>query len=368
VQKFLKNAKLAPGGQKEKDFFAAISGSNGVMPAVERLRDGFRTGKSHGAAAARRNDPIDPDRADAPELRRARGRVRQAPRAFAQPVLERWPRGLDRVRLERGADRRHAVSAHPPEVRRLQRRRGDGQPRATGLAQHVAQRTGVTLCWHCFGAALDPAFELAIGQTIVVDLYGENNTRSGGSGRSNTTDGITAFIPGGNSAGGALPPTNAESSWRTTLGKDYFAKPLRESQKMGAKSGKTKDEKLAYFQLLNDTGNKRFPVRAPFFGSAAQGKELPPTEFMSDYLEFFRAYKTCFVHWLREESEAKAADAHVKFAKLLQKVAEAGGAAAFQDLVAEAYGEPYSDLDLAKSSLEMRFLHWLPTSQVAAAR
>ena len=102
-------------------------------------------------------------------------------------------------------------------------------------------------------------------------------------------------------------------------------------------------------------------MRAPFFGSAAQGKELPPPEFLTDYLEFFRAYKSCFLHWLREKSTPKPDASRAKFAELLRQVAEAGSAAGFEELVSEVYAIPLSAADLSKDSLEQRFLAWLAT-------
>jgi hypothetical protein len=80
---------------------------------------------------------------------------------------------------------------------------------------------------------------------------------------------------------------------------------------------------------------------------------------MTDYLEFFRAYKTGFVHWLREKSQGKPAEGRAKVADLLKKAAEAGGAVSFEELIVEVYAMPYSDGDLAKPSLEMSFLRWL---------
>jgi len=111
--------------------------------------------------------------------------------------------------------------------------------------------------------------------------------------------------------------------------------------------------------LKSDDTSKRTFVRAPFFGSAAQGKELPPPEFMTDYLEFFRAYKSCFVHWLRDESAGKGEGGEAKFAQLLRQVAEAGSAASFEELVAEVYAVPLASADFSKDNLELRFLAWL---------
>ena len=115
--------------------------------------------------------------------------------------------------------------------------------------------------------------------------------------------------------------------------------------------------------LHSDDTTKHAPVRAPFFGSGARDKPLPPREFLKDYMEFFRAYKTAFVHWLREESQPKPADSKAKLAKLLAKAAEAGGAASFEELVLEVYGVPYSDHELAKDCLESSFLRWLIDSK-----
>jgi hypothetical protein len=230
----------------------------------------------------------------------------------------------------------------------------------TGLEQHVAQRAAVSLAWHSLGRKLDPAFELGLAQAIVIDLYRQNNTRSGGGGRGDEDAGTVAFVPGGNSAGGMLPPSNIDSVWRSTLGADYFVKPLEDAQKAGSKSAaKEKDEKAAFFQIRSDDTSERLCVRAPFFGSVALGKELPPRQFLQDYLEFFRAYRAAFAHWLRDESGSKREAARAQLATLLRRCAESGYAATFEEVVLEVYGVPFSSKESAVDCLENRFLAWL---------
>jgi hypothetical protein len=362
LRKFLKTARVAPGSHEAGSFFEALGGASSIAPVVARFRDGFRGGASLGFEPLSGRVQIvmvAPTRQHFLELAGVLGQIQEGARSlYWNDQLINW--------TEFGWNEIQVVATQYPPLRVKTDDFSEGvamnAKEATGLQQHVGQRVGMALCWYAFGSSLDPAFELAIAQTMVIDVYGENNTRSGGSGRSNFVGAMEAFIPGGNSNGGALPPGNAESAWRSTNGKDYFVKPLAAGQSAGAKGGaKLKEEKQSYFELHGDDTSGRFYVRAPFLGSAAQGKELPAAEFLSDYLEFFRAYKTGFVHWLREKSSAKPGEAKALFAKLLREVAVAGGGASFEEVVAEVYKVPYSAVDFGKDTLERRFLAWLDT-------
>lgn len=358
--KFMKTARVAGGAEREQDFLAALSGSGPLRPTFERLAESFRSGKALGIEPRGYKQQvllIAPNREHFFALAAVLGKLEESSRSMY------WNQGLVGW-TEFGWNEVQVMTTQYPPLKPTPENLGEGVAmdgrEPTGLMENVAQRVGIALCWHCFASALDPAFEMAVAQTLVVDLYGQNNTRSGGSGRSNEVAAMEAFIPGGNPNGGALPPGNADSPWRSTAGKDYFVRSLRDGLKVGAKTGaKTKEEKQAFFQLQSDDTSKKTPVRAPFLGSAAQGKELPALIFIGDYLEFFRSYKICFVHWLREESQPKKAEAHRQFAELLRRVAEAGGAATFEELVAEVYGTPYSATDLTSGCLEQRFLAWL---------
>ena len=240
---------------------------------------------------------------------------------------------------------------------------GEGIPmdfrEPTGLEQHVGQRGAMALVWYYFGEGLTKTMELGLAQLLVIDAYGENNVRSGGSMRGSATEAFSAFVPGGNPNGGFLPPINADSDWRADKGKDHFVKALRASQKSAGKKPprKGKYEKLAWFDLRN--GDGRHPVRAPFLGELTLGKEQPPAQFSSDYMEFFRAYKTAFIHWLRTEGTGSKKTAPASFRTLGQKIAEGKGEADFEQLLEEVYGMPLTAEDGTPDSLEWKFLTWL---------
>ena len=241
------------------------------------------------------------------------------------------------------------------------------QREATGVAEHVAQRGAIALGWYYFGEGLSPTFELGLAQMLVVDLYEQNNVRSGGALRGKVTLATTAFIPGGNPGGGILPGISADSGWRADRGEDYFTEVLHASQKSGgkhaeeAKSSPVKWKKRAWFKLIDDEGSKRTFVSAPFFGTQIRGKATPAEEFMSDYLEFYRAYKTNFLHWLREDAlgKGRGADSREAFRDLMAKVAGAGGTGDFEQFVEAVYGMPLSLEDGEGESLEWQYLAWL---------
>jgi hypothetical protein len=230
----------------------------------------------------------------------------------------------------------------------------------TGVVEHVASRATHSLCTAMFGYGLDPAFESGLCQNVAIALYGRNNSRSGGSGRGHSTDGWSMFIPGGNSNGGMLPGISADSIWRSTAGSDWFVKPLKDSQRVASKDASMGREKTSTFEVTANDRVKKLFVRAPFLGQAALGKELPADEFLSDYLEFFRAYKSCFVHWLHEEGGGKNAKlSHAKLAELLRNVAAAPEGAMFEELLSSCYGMPWSSTESKPESLEWDFLAWL---------
>jgi hypothetical protein len=230
----------------------------------------------------------------------------------------------------------------------------------TGLLEHVVQRSGHSLCSYLFEFRLDPAFESGLTQNLAIELYGENNARSGGSGRGVVTDAWSEFVPGGNSAGGMLPQRRADSAWRETLGADWFSKPLAQGLRIGAKECGGSFERLGFIQLTADDKVKKVCVRAPFFGAAAADKPLPSKEFLADYLEFFRAYKSAFVHWLMEQGGGKPRKASLaKLAGVLEQVATLEEDPSFEELLVKAYGLAWSDADEDKSSLERQFLAWV---------
>jgi hypothetical protein len=161
----------------------------------------------------------------------------------------------------------------------------------TGLLQHVAQRAAMSWCWRWLGDDVDLSFQLGLATALVIDVLGCNNARSGGSGKSHTTEGEGGFIPGAPGQGGLMAVPNADSAWRLTQGQDYFARVLRQAEKAGRHEAKDQKDKYGHFLLRDQKDQHRLLVNAPFLGKAALDREVVPPEFFDDYLEFHRAYR-----------------------------------------------------------------------------
>ena len=116
--------------------------------------------------------------------------------------------------------------------------------------------------------------------------------------------------------------------------------------------------RLRHFELENDAGNKRRAVSGPFLGSPAEGVEGPPQQYVGDYKEFLRSYRSCFVHWLRDESQGKEKPSRVAFARWLIHLGSDQDLSLEQSLE-EVFGAPLSHTDLDQDVLEASFLSWL---------
>jgi hypothetical protein len=228
-----------------------------------------------------------------------------------------------------------------------------------GLLQHVVQRALSSLVVMAFGDGVDRDLEAGLCQDVVIALLKENNARTGGSGRGAYAPPRSKFVPGGLSSGGKLPPINLDSQWRATKGADYFVKPLRLGQKNGAKhvDGKEAD-RLAHFLLHDDAGTGKHAVRAPFLARIGELPSVPAT-FVADGKELLRAYRSGFVHWLREFAGTNANDSRQKFASMLRALAAGSGKVSFAEASAQAYGMPLSASGPTPPSLEWKFLVWL---------
>jgi hypothetical protein len=251
----------------------------------------------------------------------------------------------------------------------------------TGLEEHALLQAANALQWMVYGEDGVPYFHQALGMNLAIAVCGELNALEGDGWGYGTTGGRTnpyeRFVPGGNSAGGVLPPMPAASQdalkkgrWREGLGADYFAAPLRKGQKNGIKmvgkegpeglSKEILEDKLAHFLIVAPDESDKYVVSAPFFGPASKLKPYPPTSVILDYREFFRAYKSGFTHWLQTTSEPKdAAGCEARFRELLRKMKERDPSSPFEDLVQQVYGLPLSAKDGETDSLEWRYLRWL---------
>jgi len=233
----------------------------------------------------------------------------------------------------------------------------------TGLQQHVLQRGGMSWCWRSFGPDSDLSFTLGLATALVVDVLGQNNARSGGSNKGSATEGRNAFIPGAPGRGGAMEMVNADSAWRLSQGQDWFTRPLRQAQTAGEHAAKDSKDRLGHF-LVRDAKdeNKRQVVDGPFLGAAAMARDEVPTQFLDDYLEFHRAYRAGFVHWLQDHGDKTKAASLARFRELMSLFLDKKPGATLDALCEATYGLPLSAKDPATDALERRFLAWLATN------
>ena len=255
------------------------------------------------------------------------------------------------------------------------------QDHKDGLKQYVADRASTVLLrkeYHKHGTHF---FEEALAVNLIISYLGTNSSgtpefdysyrREGG-----RTEPYSRFVPGGNPAGGTLPPRKAQAGpttqtgnrpqegiYRANQGEDYFLPPLKEGQKLGAKlASKQRDlpnrtDKLVHFQLCSlETGEKTV-VSAPFLGLLAEKKVLPKHQFLDDYEDFFRAYRAGFFHWLR--TRAEGSDSAERFAELIRAQAERKLGASLDEVILGIYGVPLSAADSDTDSLETRFLGFI---------
>ncbi len=251
----------------------------------------------------------------------------------------------------------------------------------TSFEQFVADRGAAILLRKEFWSQGTHFFEESLSTTLVLDVVGRNNLHGGDwkmeySWSGETTQPYERFVPGGNPAGGTLPTRKAGlgfvtsteteiSRYRKNEGEGYFLKPLREGQKAGQKLvRKDKDHPLredsrAHFELFSLETHESFAVTAPFLGPFAEGKALPPDEFLDDYEDYFRAYRSGFLHWLREEGGGDPQASAERFGRLIAGQASREPSKAFHQVVEDVYGVPLSHSSGGVDSLEWRFLAFL---------
>jgi hypothetical protein len=227
-----------------------------------------------------------------------------------------------------------------------------------GLAQQVTQLAANSLIDSYFAARIPPSLAGALSVNLTIDVFGTCDTRVDGDLTSRRTEAFEMFVPGGASEGGWLPARAADSRWREHQGSDHFVAVLKAAQKNGAEEMARAKGKLQHFELENDAGNKRRTVSGPFLGSPAEDLVEPPQQYQGDYKEFLRSYRSCFVHWLRDESQGKEKASRVAFARWLMHLGSEQDMSLEQSLE-EVFGAPLSHTDLDQKVLEGSFLTWL---------
>ena len=232
-----------------------------------------------------------------------------------------------------------------------------------GLQQQIVQLANIQLIDNYYGSNVPASFAGGLALNMVIDRFGEANTRVDGDLNERRTEAKDIFVPGGNSEGGWLPKFEADSRWRLKdQGADYFLSELEDSQSEGSKKGKARD-KVRHFELKDDEKIKQFVVSGPFLGAAALDSAVPPPLFEGDYREFLRAYRTCFVYWIRTHAAGK--DSATRFEELLDELGRVTEATEIEEVFADIYGKPLSSSSvLDKSCLEGAFLAWLPRGKL----
>lgn len=224
----------------------------------------------------------------------------------------------------------------------------------TGLEQQIVQLAANSMLANYFGERVPPSLAGALAVNLVVDLYGECDTRVDGDLRARRTEAREIFVPGGNPDGGILPPNLADSRWRDRHGADRFVGALKRAMEERRRS------EPVTFELLDDGERARRSVAAPFLGSSADRTPVGQ-EFFGDQLEFLRSYRTCFLYWLREEAGGSRGKSERAFASLLSELACNEDPEALEGVFERVYGDPLSApvQALGKDQLEGRFLGWL---------
>lgn len=227
------------------------------------------------------------------------------------------------------------------------------------LEQQIVQLATNALLDNWYGAKISPTLANGLSVNLVVDLYGECNTRVDGDLRERRTEAVEIFIPGVLDDG-YLPKQLADSRWRIKhQGGNRFVDELKRSQKEAAKE--LRERTSFSFMLEDDNGAREVTIRAPFMGPSEDGVQLPGEDFYGDFEEFSRAYRTCFFDWLRRHSMGKDEDAaRESFGLLLRAFARGSSTEDVLGAFQEVYEAPLSSPELSEEALETRFLEWLP--------
>jgi len=225
---------------------------------------------------------------------------------------------------------------------------------ATGLEQQIVQLATNALVSNYFGERVPPSLAGAMAVNLVIDLYGECNTRVDGDLRARRTDAREIFVPGGNPDGGILPPNLADSRWRDGHGQDRFTAVLKAA--MTPHRGKAP----ASFQLQDDSERRQMTLAAPFLGSHGDATAVPEA-FFGDQLEFLRSYRTGFLAWLQARGAGSSKASRVAYARLLVELARNADPGQLERVFETVYGAPLSAPGdaLGKDTLEGQYLLWL---------
>ncbi len=197
---------------------------------------------------------------------------------------------------------------------------------------------------------------------LVTQMFNQCTSRIDGDVRGKVTSSRSQFVRGGLSHGGILPPNSAESRWRENYGSKFYVPILKRVQSNGYKEAKAKKLKLSKynsFLLEMETGTGTYLTHAPLLGPSGGPTEEVDDDVYGDYLEFTRAYRCAFLHWLQHHGLKKEKDSKAAFGVFLSKLSGGIDGPGIAEIAEEIYGAPLSDSEASKKTLEGRFLKWV---------
>ncbi len=342
-------AKAIEDGQRG-DALVMFEAKDDVREAFQRLTAYFATGKMVGLEKETSAIPIVlcTTRAEFLEMLSFAG--------WAEPTQEKvfWAQGNEAWTHFYMEDVRFYSLRHPDGGSL------DNVKVANGTQQQVLQLATGALIEAWYGERMAIAMTAGISLNLVVEVFGECNTRIDGDLRARKTEAFEVFVPGGLSEGGVLPAMPADTRWREFQGKHHFTSHLSRAQKDGKDDMKREGGGNTHFRLLGDNQGQTMVVSAPFLGSSAVERDKPGTVFEPDWLEFVRAYRACFLHWLRTEGAGKEKESAAAYARLFQGLSGAKTVDEIEAVWASVYEVTgLSSPEVGKDTLEGAFLIWL---------
>ncbi len=227
------------------------------------------------------------------------------------------------------------------------------------MEQNAAHFATQALFDNYYGDLIPAYLTTGIVMNMVINVFGEVDTRMEGDLRARYTDAVSVFVPGGAPGGGSLPAIPADTRWRVEHGAGHFIKILHDAQEDGADAVKRSKSKLLHFELEGDDSLGRTPVTAPFLGAPAVGKPLPEEKFLGDYREFYRSYKACFTWWIQSGAKGSKKNSAKTFSQFLTSASGWRIGDFEKEFIALYDGHPISSHTPDDETLEGRFLAWL---------
>lgn len=235
-----------------------------------------------------------------------------------------------------------------------------GEDSAGVIQQQVVQLALNSFFDALYETRVPAAFMQGLSMNLVIDLFGEINTRVDGDLRPRITEKRDIFIAGGNKDGGTLQKNSAETRWRQERGKDHWIRLLRAAQRDGEELDRGAKLRHASLAVRSDDGGKKAVVHAPFFGAAGAQASPPLAAFLGDFAEFLRAYKSAFIFWLQTKASGSEKVSREAFARVLVQLADPALQGDFSAVFAAQYDQkPLSGATADKENLEGQFLMWL---------